>query len=1100
MNNGSDQLARRNAEENDATNQEQETTNDENFQTFSPFNAEASQNDLPNEDVFTKAKEENVANIYPKNVVNQERYRKMRFFDYCMGYSDNLPDDKEAIDFDADVEANQSGKYPRTNLFFSGYLDIDILKFDFALKLLKNPRNMAQDVGPHFFVVTQIKHDPFENSYKRIFVDVPEFHTDDLKRRILEKEEAAEILPSLKVRKLASNVSMPHWKSGDTFPLGKHPSYKNNLAVMYKGYFISIALKGPATILVSKPEYGYSKEKILQTPDFFRRRKIEPYGLIEDEYLFSRYSRGLPWAPHSKALTLINYMKICQLFGKAKLFICMGSPNFKTSPEDLYAAQKNGSCFHSNGCMVFDLEALINDAFSASDNTIKKKANSRKLEATVASLETAEYPTESEYVHPEDFQPDIIFETTDSVWSCDTYSDEDFDVVVLGTNEHMVRVYYASTALTQTGKFCKKFYKSFAIPIYHNVPTLQLSKTLLPTGNLLLTVGAVDGSVYTIELDINDEKQYVQDFLSKLKSAGGSKTDVLNAFLIRSAVCKGKYTLLDMQNLRNPVWTITPLDGKTDFVHADSWKSLTNSELPQFHAEKELACIQTEYLLGRGIDPQILDSQNYNVGALLTTIAVPTMALSSKFWCNKSGGSEYAKDVFNEMIQFETAHQNISPNEAKLPSMIFARNDLGPRLITVSGYEMYLEDCYNDYLVDDIEENERSEIKTVPCPQSLRAVENKYSSKLNKPQEVDKSIITDSTSPKEKRPFLQANTLHNAYFLPTFRRWPEEIDGFSQDDMMNLQKFFHAADGLLGSQTFILVKDYFLEVFLHVIQDTPLFSIVESFLNSVKSVDILNFDKLKELLFVFKRFEDEYLHKDPMTWVEKILEKARILKTPPLTLEFITKDVPRTIAEEKDLFVECQRSKLGRLYGYELTSLESMETKLANNTYFLVTTESAIYLLYGHPLLVKAYTPESIFPLAHKTFTDHDTLQHSNRLSIVVHIKELCAVAVASQIGLVSIMRLVEYKGVKSFRQECILGLEFLTKFDETVEPYADNLNYSNLPVRVRGSDHELQSKGTNVAFPMATIIGMTYEMLSESVCMVYIYSEVGSFQYELRL
>ncbi|KAL6950934.1 hypothetical protein ACO0QE_000216 [Hanseniaspora vineae] len=1082
MNNDHDQLDGNPAEIRASTNEEQETNNEEsndNFQLLPTFYAQVLGNNAPEEVASEEFKRNNEGNNVNSDV-SREIYRRMQLYDYCMGYSNTFPDENKEIDLDADFEASQSGEYPRVNTFFSGYFEIDILKFDFALRLLKDPKNVAQDVGPHFFVATQVKHHPFENSHKRVLVDVPEFDTDELKKKILEKEEAAEMFPSLKVRQLASNVSIPHWKSGDTFPISKCPSYKNNLAVMYKGFFISIDIHGPATILIAKPEYGYSKVKLSDRPDFFQRRKIEHYTLIEDKYSFTPSSRGLPWAPHSKALTFINYMRVCQLFGRAKLFVCVGSGILVKRPDNSVAAQKNGSHFQGDGCMIFDMEEMLSDAFPAETDVKTQKSLRRKADNLSAMLKAAEYSNKNGEAISEDFQPDIIFETSQSVWSCDTYSGEDFDVVVLGTNEHMVRVYYASTALTETGMFAKKFYKSFAIPVYSNVPTLQLSKSLLPSGNLMLTVGTVGGDVHTIELDINDEKRHIQDFLSKLEITGADeKNEILNTFLLTSAVCKGKYILLDTQNLRNTVWTITPLDGKTDFAQVESWKSLTNSELPDFHAEKELICIQTEYLLGRGIAPHILESDNYNVGALLTTVAVPTMALSSKFWCNSFGGVGYAKNVFSEMIRFENANQN-NP----LHRIIFAREDLGLRLITVGGHEYYLEDCYNDYLDDDIEVNERSKNIAAPRPQSLLAVGERRFSKLNKKQEEDDGCdsMTIHCTPFEKKELvLPKNTLHNEYYEKSFRRWPENIGGVSDEDMTNLQKFFYAPEELLGSGEFIWLKEYFLKIFVHIIRDTLLFSSFEPFLEDFQRAKTSDFGTLKMLLFFFKRFEDEYLRKDPMTWVRKVLDASKGSETPPVSFDFIPTEISWEISEMKDLFTQCQRSKLGRLYGYELTSLDSMETKLADDSYFLVTTKSALYLLYGHPLLVKAYTSESIFPLAHKSFANHKILQYSNRLSIVVHIKELCAVAVASQIGLVSIMRLVEYKGVKSFRQECILGLEFLTRFDETVEQYVDTAKYANSAVPTRGRDYELQSKSAHIAFPMATIIGMTYEMLSES-------------------
>ena len=90
--------------------------------------------------------------------------------------------------------------------------------------------------------------------------------------------------------------------------------------------------------------------------------------------------------------------------------------------------------------------------------------------------------------------------------------------------------------------------------------------------------------------------------------------------------------------------------------------------------------------------------------------------------------------------------------------------------------------------------------------------------------------------------------------------------------------------------------------------------------------------------------------------------------------------------------------------------------------YLLVTTKTKIMLIKPYPLLVTSFTSGEIFPTEDMICHRIGDLRSLNRVNFVCHIREMNCVAVASQTGLISLMRLTEYKGIPSFRQEYILG------------------------------------------------------------------------------
>ena len=96
----------------------------------------------------------------------------------------------------------------------------------------------------------------------------------------------------------------------------------------------------------------------------------------------------------------------------------------------------------------------------------------------------------------------------------------------------------------------------------------------------------------------------------------------------------------------------------------------------------------------------------------------------------------------------------------------------------------------------------------------------------------------------------------------------------------------------------------------------------------------------------------------------------------------------------------------------------------ADGQLFIVTTSKRVYLVNSDPLIVNAYTGDDVFQLDHIASCCFSRISRLNRISMVCFIEEFQCVAVASQAGLVSILRLTEYHGIHAFRQEYVFGWE----------------------------------------------------------------------------
>lgn len=143
------------------------------------------------------------------------------------------------------------------------------------------------------------------------------------------------------------------------------------------------------------------------------------------------------------------------------------------------------------------------------------------------------------------------------------------------------------------------------------------------------------------------------------------------------------------------------------------------------------------------------------------------------------------------------------------------------------------------------------------------------------------------------------------------------------------------------------------------------------------------------------------------------------------------------------------------------------------NDILLVTTEHNIYLVRPSPLIVTSYTVNEIFPLENvSACTEIITAGFLNRINFACHIKELNCIAVASQIGLVSLLRLTEFRGIYSFRQEYILGWESQNPFED------NNLLCNRYYITGEAISPCLHD---DTLLPLAFIVGMDYTYFPEN-------------------
>lgn len=176
-----------------------------------------------------------------------------------------------------------------------------------------------------------------------------------------------------------------------------------------------------------------------------------------------------------------------------------------------------------------------------------------------------------------------------------------------------------------------------------------------------------------------------------------------------------------------------------------------------------------------------------------------------------------------------------------------------------------------------------------------------------------------------------------------------------------------------------------------------------------------------------------YFHKayKPPSWKDMIISDIEV---PDRLKEGLVIDEDETY-KQRSWWVHNHILKVKKLLDIAIQGHEPGGFKLPKfeNDIILVTTEHNIYLVKPSPLIVTSFTVNEIFPLEIiSVCPEIITEGFLNRINFVCHIKELNCIAVASQIGLVSLLRLTEFRGIFSFRQEYILGWRCQNPFEDS--------------------------------------------------------------------
>lgn len=200
------------------------------------------------------------------------------------------------------------------------------------------------------------------------------------------------------------------------------------------------------------------------------------------------------------------------------------------------------------------------------------------------------------------------------------------------------------------------------------------------------------------------------------------------------------------------------------------------------------------------------------------------------------------------------------------------------------------------------------------------------------------------------------------------------------------------------------------------------------------------------------------------------------LKVPdrPVLHEHNLSDMP-DISSHRDWWVHNHALKVKKLLQCAVPGYEPCGFKLLDhdNDILFITTHRGIILAKPYPLIVTSYSTDDIFPLD-SVFVciNVRNLIILNRINFVCHIKELNCIAVASQIGLISLLRLTEFRGIYSFRQEYIIGWNSQLPFDE------------DDPACIRESmfcdPHDGSCRADDLILPLAFIRGMDYKYYPE--------------------
>lgn len=688
--------------------------------------------------------------------------------------------------------------------------------------------------------------------------------------------------------------------------------------------------------------------------------------------------------------------------------------------------------------------------------------------------------------------PRIILNTHESSWSLDIFDEGPTKFIAIGHNRPGITV-FAHRRRNRTLITCE-------IPVKHNVPSLNfVKKSSSVDGAAYLAYGSIFGNVSTVKLECNIGSGY-------------------------SAIIKWEY--FDTEFLADWCWSVTPVS-KRDFHIVHEFEYLNNN-FNESHKEKYLTRIYQDSLILKFFPSSLTQSSHLGIGARIAQISVPVVNLSL-FNELHNNTRRIALRFTTFIILSNSEVGNHRYSEAFVKEACFAQNSSrgGLLLDEEHGYLLTDDLALGDNKVEagyaDPQENWTGYPFTY----------DRYGSSIRIPFIIEMRVkcklrtmqITDPHKDPELLRHIDRNRLNGLVTLKIgtsfeskkcLERFPRIFQGVVHDSSTHYVIWDRIMQGGLSRET--PIYDYDPSSGSNSDRDSSIMSIEGS--SSRGSPDLQNLERENREHSNFDNQGSDLPDSESTRALQNLLFEASVLneasfqdmnqsaETMGIDVGSLIRQIRRLFGNfrlvglndsntrraspifQPDSFFDLGRAtdamKFWSLNNYvkkverllQMTDSESryssqgpkFNSVLSSDVFFVVTTNSRVFLLNGNPLMITSFTSSDIFPVKHiKSCRFLDRLERLNRISLVCFIKELKLIVVASQVGLVSLLRLTSYNGIYSFRQEYIFGW----KTQNPRDPHAQCMR-----TFVKG-DNCMNCLEDDTIFEMYNISGMDYTFIA---------------------
>ena len=624
--------------------------------------------------------------------------------------------------------------------------------------------------------------------------------------------------------------------------------------------------------------------------------------------------------------------------------------------------------------------------------------------------------------------PLAAFKTRDSCWSVDTMNlNDDVVLVAAGNNGPSIGLFAYDRRHART--------YSLEQVTSHNVPCVNfIPNSLDKDGYVTLTYASIYGNVTALKL--------------RLEPGVDPQTNIGT-----TKVFKIKH--LDSQFFGEYAWNVIPLE-RRDFMHVPSFELLNLNFQENFKKSILYSIVLDTVTLRCGV-PNTLTSRNLGLGTLTTQVPVPTAALD---WRCQNGVPDCGVD-----LRFTTFDEDgVVPSGSTRSS----GNWVGETYSRMMGRPAIerMASLYTRNLMEQFYFNGERPVFW-PTGLAKRRYERWWNSKLK-----------IGPRPISLLPF-RGPSIEDDDSLFRFTDLRDEVMALVNDTTN--RHIYTSTGGVSEPECLSCIPNTAWipkgKIIAERCDKTQLLwsSIVDE--NASKSLDALGI--IQGYGFENDDDDDESNDNNNKTiTAEVLLQPSNTFKRAPG--ETLDSDYDEQRIWSNHNHVKKVRRLLDDLRPDSYSTVQSPSgyvQKTHPDDYLLVTTARHVYLLKAYPLLVLSYTRDEIFPTENVSLCvrDFELIDSLNRINFVCHIKELHCVAVASQLGLVSLLRLTEFNGIVSFRQEYILGWHSQVPGEQLEGDEC-------ISWRLQGVEQQWMCVVCDVGFPLFNITGMDYSYVPEDI------------------